>query len=113
MFRNLFSKPSTILYPSQIIPIPKGFRGKVVICDEKCVGCSKCSQVCPAMAISMIPDEREVEFKGKKIVRKKRPRVKLFKCIRCGLCERHCPNEAIHLVGELSCTGTDCEAAVT
>jgi formate hydrogenlyase subunit 6/NADH:ubiquinone oxidoreductase subunit I len=63
----------------------------------------------------MVDNEREVEFKGKKLKRKKKPRVKLFKCIRCGLCERHCPitPAAIYLKNELSVTGTDSEAVVT
>ncbi|MDD1720028.1 MAG: 4Fe-4S binding protein [Methanoregulaceae archaeon] len=113
MFRNLCSKPFTILYPVEKVPIPKGFRGRVAVTDERCIGCSKCSQVCPATAITMVPGEREVEFKGKMVNRKKRPRVKLFKCIRCGLCERHCPTQAIHLECELSSCGPDCEVVTT
>jgi len=58
---------------------------------------------------------REVEFKDKKLKRKKKPQVKLYKCIRCGLCERHCPTTpaAIYLKNELSDSGTDSEAVVT
>jgi formate hydrogenlyase subunit 6/NADH:ubiquinone oxidoreductase subunit I len=113
MLANLFTKPFTILYPTEKVPVPPSFRGRVVISEEKCIGCSRCAQACPAQCITMIPNEREVEFKGKKMVRKKRPQVKIFRCIRCGLCERHCPTGAIALASELSETGTDREAVVT
>jgi len=113
MLKNLVSKPFTILYPKEKIPIPGTFRGRVAITDEKCIGCSKCSLVCPPRAITMVANPREVEFKGKMLARKKKPQVKVFRCIRCGLCERHCPTEAIHLDHVLSSTGTDREVVVT
>jgi len=113
MFFNLLSKPFTILYPKEKVPIPGAFRGRVNITDEKCIGCSKCSLVCPAQVITMVQNEREVEFKDKTIKRKKKPQVKLFKCIRCGLCERHCPTGAIYLKNELSASGTDREVVIT
>jgi NADH-quinone oxidoreductase subunit I len=113
MFQNLLRRPITILYPAVKVPIPKAFRGRVSIIDEKCMGCSMCSLVCPSHAITMVPNQREVEFKGKKLVRKKKPEVKSYKCIRCGLCERHCPAEAIVLNNELSLTGCDREEVIT
>jgi NADH-quinone oxidoreductase subunit I len=113
MVKNLLSKPVTILYPVEKVPVPVSFRGRVCIAGERCMGCSMCSLVCPSHAITMIPDELEVEFRGKKLTRKKRPEVKLFKCIRCGLCERHCPADAIRLTDELPAPGPDREAVVT
>jgi formate hydrogenlyase subunit 6/NADH:ubiquinone oxidoreductase subunit I len=113
MIENLLSRPVTILYPWKKVPIPGSFRGRIAITDDKCIGCSKCSLVCPAQVITMIDAPRDVEFKGKTLARKKRPQVKLFKCIRCGLCERHCPTGAITLKSELSETGTDREIVVT
>jgi formate hydrogenlyase subunit 6/NADH:ubiquinone oxidoreductase subunit I len=115
MFHNLLSKPVTLLYPLEKVPVPGAFRGRITIDDDKCIGCSKCSLICPAHVITMVENEREVEFKDKKLKRKKKPRVKLFKCIRCGLCERHCPTTpaAIYLKNELSDSGTNPEAMVT
>ena len=113
MVKNLFSRPVTILYPAESVPVPEAFRGRICISGERCMGCSMCSLVCPSHAIIMIPDECEVEFRGKKLTRKKRPEVKLFKCIRCGLCERHCPADAIRLTCDLPPPGTDREAVVT
>ena len=112
MLENLLSRPITILYPKEKVPIPESFRGRVAITDDKCIGCSKCSLVCPAQVITMIDGPREVEFKGKSFARKKRPQVKLSKCIRCGLCERHCPTGAIHVEHVHAGSGTDREVVV-
>jgi len=113
MFQNLLSKPFTILYPTEPVPIPAKFRGRVAINDEKCIGCSRCSVVCSVQCISMVDSPKEIEFKDKKLMRKKKPQVKLFRCIRCGLCERHCPTGAIYLKNELSESGTDKELVIT
>lgn len=109
MLRNLVSRPATTLYPAEKVPVPAGFRGRVECDDERCIGCSKCSLVCPASAITMVDSPREVEFRGKTMMRKKKPRVAVYRCIRCGLCERYCPADAIHLRSVLSITGTDRE----
>ncbi len=114
MFRILFSRPVTILYPKEKVPVPEGFRGRIEITDENCIGCGKCSRICPANAITMVEGPREVEVNGKKIQRKKKPQVSLYHCIRCGLCEEHCPmkGKAIHLTKEFSGTGTDKDVVV-
>lgn len=114
--RNLRSKPATILYPYEKVPVPEGFRGRIAILDEKCIGCSKCAIVCPTECIEMVPGEREVEVKGgRKIMRKRKPQVHLLACIRCGLCEQYCPTDpkAIYLTEEFSGASTDKEVYVT
>ena len=100
MGRHLFGRPATQRYPAEPIPVPKGFRGRIEVSDEHCIGCSKCAIVCATFCITMVPDEREVRTAGgKTITRKKRPEVRLFDCIRCGLCEDACPTDpkAIYL----------------
>jgi len=88
---------------------------KIAILDDRCIGCSRCAVVCPTECIAMVANEREVEVKGKTIVRKKKPEVRLFACIRCGLCEEYCPTDpkAIYLTTEFAGAGTDKEVKVT
>lgn len=114
MFHNLGAKPATILYPAEKVPVPEGFRGRIAILDEKCIGCSKCAIVCPTQCITMVPGERPIEVKGKTIVRKKKPEVHLFACIRCGLCEEYCPTDpkAIYLTTDFAGSGTDKDLVV-
>ena len=114
MLRNLVSKPATICYPFEKIPVPEGFRGRVEYIDANCIGCGRCSRVCPADAIAMVEGPREMEVKGKKLVRKKKPEVSLYRCIRCGLCEEYCPQDpkAIRLTCEFSGAGEDREVVV-
>lgn len=50
---------------------------------NKCIGCGKCTNVCPILAISM-QDTR-------------RPAVDQEICLGCGVCARNCPAGAIHL----------------
>lgn len=106
---NLIHRPATIRYPLEPVPVPEGFRGKIAIRDEACIGCSKCAIVCPTECISMVPSERDVGMKGRTIRRKKKPEVALFACIRCGLCEEYCPTDpkAIYLTEAFSGTSTD------
>ena len=109
LISNLFRKPGTVLFPAENLPVPECFRGRIRITEDKCIGCSRCALVCPSQCILMVPDQKEIEVKGRKITRKKRPRIKVLRCIRCGLCEDACPSEAIHLTREFSMSGTVCE----
>lgn len=114
LLQNLLSRPVTTRYPAEKVPIPEGFRGRIAIRDEVCIGCTKCAIVCPTECIDMVPSEREVEVKGRKIVRRKKPEVHLFACVRCGLCEEYCPTDpkAIYLTPAFAGTGTDKEVLV-
>ena len=63
------------------------------------------------LCITLVEAPREMEVKGKKLMRKKKPEVVIYPCIRCGLCEEYCPQEpkAIRLTCEFSGSGTDRE----
>jgi NADH-quinone oxidoreductase subunit F len=52
--------------------------------SEKCIGCTKCHQVCPADAIPFTPFQRAV--------------IDGTKCTRCGLCSRVCPTGAVEVL---------------
>jgi len=49
--------------------------------NDKCIGCTRCSQVCPADAIPPVPYERHS--------------IDPSKCVRCGACKAACPVDAI------------------
>ena len=104
MARHLFGRPATQRYPKERIPVPKGFRGRIEISDEHCIGCSKCALVCPTDCIEMVADPREVAMGNRTVHRKRKPIVHLMSCIRCGLCEEACPTDpkAIYLTEAFS-----------
>jgi len=91
--RNLFSKPMTVQFPRQSIPIADGYRGEQTVDIEKCTSCGLCFRICPNRAIQMIaaPDE----YKGR--YSKEYPRIDLGKCCFCGLCQDICPKGGITL----------------
>ena len=104
VLRSLTHKPATEPYPAVNIEIPKGFRGRIEVSDEHCIGCSKCAIVCPTECIEMVADERDVTHGGRTIKRRKKPIIHLLSCIRCGLCEDACPTDpkAIYLTEKFS-----------
>ncbi|MFG6333736.1 MAG: 4Fe-4S dicluster domain-containing protein [Lachnospiraceae bacterium] len=60
---------------------------------ETCLGCGKCAQVCPVLAIAMEEEKRNPDGTGTK----KRPRIDKEICLGCGVCARNCPVKAIEL----------------
>jgi len=52
---------------------------------EKCVGCRRCYIFCPEVAISMVDDKAQINYKH---------------CKGCGICAEECPTEAIELKQE-------------
>ena len=93
IFKNLFSKPMTVKFPHESIPIPDGYRGEHLYDIDKCISCGLCSKICPNRAIEMI----EVSKEYKKKYPKKYPKIDLGKCCFCGLCEDICPKDSLKL----------------
>ncbi len=60
---------------------------------ETCLGCGKCAQVCPVLAIAMEEEKRNPDGTGTK----KRPRIDKEICLGCGVCARNCTVKAIEL----------------
>ena len=52
------------------------FENKPNVIKKKCVGCGKCSNICPAKAITMVD---------------KKPSIDRKKCIKCYCCQEFCP----------------------
>ena len=93
LFKNLFSKPMTVRFPQESIPIPDGYRGEHAYDMKKCISCGLCAKICPNRAIEMI--EVSEEYKNK--YPKTYPKIDLGKCCFCGLCEDICSKDAIRL----------------
>ncbi len=105
LLKNLFTKPMTVEYPHESIPIPEDYRGAHEYDVEKCVSCSMCAKICPNNAIKMIgaPDELKEEFP------KTYPEIDLGKCCFCALCEDICPTDALCMSKEYSLSTMDPE----
>lgn len=71
-------------------PLPEGFRGRVEIEVEKCVGCGGCANVCPAQ-VFQIKDLAQ-DFRVIEIYRER--------CTYCGRCEEVCQEGAVRLTPE-------------
>jgi len=93
LFKNLFSKPMTVQFPHEAIPIPDGYRGEHAYDIDKCTSCKLCSKICPNCAIEMV----EAPEKYKEKYSKEYPMIDLGKCCFCGLCQDICPKGCITL----------------
>ncbi|HET9678595.1 MAG TPA: NADH-quinone oxidoreductase subunit NuoI [Buchnera sp. (in: enterobacteria)] len=97
VFKNIFSKRETILYPETTIKLSNRNRGRIVLTrnddgSERCVACNLCSVVCPVDCITLQKSENKSGRSYPKFFR-----INLSRCIFCGLCEESCPTLAIQL----------------
>ncbi len=60
---------------------------------EKCIGCGKCTEVCPHRVFNMSDKKAEIDDKDR--------------CMECGACAKNCPTKAITVD-----SGVGCAAAV-
>ena len=86
VLRNLFKNPATNPFPkSEPVPIPEGFRGKLVYHVDKCIGCKLCMNVCPAGVFEYVPEIKKVTLW-------------LGRCVFCQQCVDVCPVNALETV---------------
>ena len=93
LLQNMFSKPITVAFPRESIPIPDRYRGEHKYDIDKCISCGLCARICPNRAIEMVEVSEEYKHKFPK----KYPKIDLGKCCFCGLCEDICDKDAIIL----------------
>jgi NADH-quinone oxidoreductase subunit I len=93
--RHFFKRKITVQYPEEKTPQSNRFRGLHALRrypngEERCIACKLCEAVCPALAITIEAEEREVGTR-----RTTKYEIDLFKCIYCGFCEESCPVDSI------------------
>ena len=86
---------ATVGYPlAPRVPEP-GYRGRVVVETERCVGCGGCAEVCPARCIRITDLDHETRVIHRMLDR----------CIQCGRCEEACVYGAVRMAADWE-TGT-------
>ena len=83
-FKNLFSRPYTLRYPSVPADLPENNRGRVEWDMQKCIWCMLCQKNCPTHAIST---DKAAQTQS----------VTRNRCIACGRCVEVCPTQTIYM----------------
>jgi hydrogenase-4 component H len=85
-FKNL---RVTLPYPAKPAPPAEGFRGRLDIDIDKCIGCGACANACPPrlILITNVDSRRSIDFI-------------LGKCTYCARCAEVCPEQAITMSRE-------------
>lgn len=89
--RRCFSKPTTVEYPEERLPVGPMFRGGCIDLNlEKCIACGLCAMACPNSAIDLTTEKSE---NGKKVMARYFHRLPV--CLYCNYCIETCPTQAI------------------
>ena len=89
----------TLRYPFAPRVPEDGFRGRVEVDAEKCVGCGACAEVCPSRLIEVSDvnqEKRVLDFF-------------LERCTYCARCAEVCPEEAITVTKDFETATNDRE----
>jgi len=84
--RALIKGPYTSRFPYEPHKPYERFRGKPEFHEEDCIGCTACSQVCPAGAIEFVDEVKNGRARRILVIH-------WDLCIFCGQCEANCPTE--------------------
>jgi NADH-quinone oxidoreductase subunit I len=106
--RNVFRKPTTVLYPAEDRVRPERYRTSFALVhdesgDEACIACLACEHICPSRIITVkSAGKRESPVTGKKRNYLEDLTLDLNACIFCELCVQVCPTDAIVMLRELA-----------
>lgn len=104
--RRGLARISTVQYPEEKIPYPRGYRGvhRLVPREDgspRCVACYMCATVCPAQCIYIEAGETERESpnSGDAVIEKFPTKFVIdeLRCVVCGFCVEACPKDAIRM----------------
>lgn len=112
-WKQMFQPKFTRQYPEERWDPPASFRGRPVLVQEddgseRCVACSLCSRVCPALAIEVQAGETDREKERYPALFE----INMVRCIFCGFCEEVCPEEAIVMSDEYELVFSSQEEAI-
>lgn len=86
--RNFFTGYATRLYPFRDVREPfDGARGHIEFDDNRCILCGNCARRCPAAAIEIDKEKKELIFHP-------------ASCIVCEVCVEACNKDAIKLINK-------------
>lgn len=83
--RNLKHGPATIRLPGSV-PVPDGFRGRVIIDPGHCLACGMCSYVCVSQAITGVNNPAAFQWAYDP-----------GRCTFCARCLERCPGHALSM----------------
>ncbi|UJG44088.1 MAG: NADH-quinone oxidoreductase subunit I [Candidatus Heimdallarchaeum endolithica] len=93
IFKNLFKRPMTVLFPMEKVEIPERERAKHKFDIDNCISCGSCAKICLNKAIKMVEVKKEYKEKYPKTY----PQIDLGKCCFCALCQDICPTGCLIL----------------
>lgn len=110
--RQFFGKQVTVHYPHETLPIPKRYRGHIVLVRDAetgkslCIACKACQKACPSECIVVEGIKREGE-KKKSVTDFT---LDFTKCSLCGSCVEVCPVDALEYSRDYNLAGTSKES---
>jgi ech hydrogenase subunit F len=82
IFKNLFSKPATRLYPITVRQPYARTRGHIEIDGPACIFCGMCDRKCPTHAIAVVKNDKSWT-------------INRLRCIQCNSCVEVCPKKCL------------------
>ena len=100
--KHLFSKPVTVHYPDESLPIADAYRGKHKLIQDGCRACLLCAKACPVDCIDMA-----FERHMKRVIEWEQFEIDYNWCVFCGLCTEACPTEVLKMTTEYDLSTDD------